>query len=193
MLGNGPSLNMSGLPKKNVIICNHFWRHSHYNEIENGFHIISDTNFLKAEDLNIFIKNINKSICIVCSTEVRKELIKCNVTATIMCINYSGSRPIWRNGVTEKDIKRRCQTGSTVIVDIGLPLVRALGVKKIRVLGVDFDYGSNLRSYAFDVTKSILAPDWYMERYWKKRALVSFDTWTEALETEGFQIIRCVV
>lgn len=192
MLGNGPSLNLSKLPIDTVIICNHFWRHDHYQKIQSGFHIISDENFLKASDIQKFIDEVNQSICIVCSTSVRKKLLQMNINARIICFNYTGSRPIWLFGVKEKDIKKKCQTGSTVIVDLGMPLIYALGVKKVRILGVDFDYGENHRSYAFNVKNSVLAPDWYMKKYWKKRAFQSYNHWVDLLCAEGFQVVRCI-
>lgn len=192
ILGNGGSLNKSNLPVKDVLICNHFWRHEHYALIESGHHLISDINFIHARDIHQFIENANPSISIVCSLAVRRELIKLGLTTPILGVNYSGTFPVWRHGVKSTNIFSICFTGSTVIVDIAFPLIKAFGACEVRVLGVDFDYGQNLRSYAFNVENSKLAPDWFMKEFWQYRASKSFDEWVGFLENQGVRITRCI-
>ena len=185
IIGNGPSINKYSLPKNNVIICNHFWKHRHYLQINEGFHIISDNRFLHAKNIKQFFNNINNKLIIVTTHYIRKKLLENKVFGPVIIpINYSSAFPIWIN---EKFIKKSilnkiCYTGSTVVADIGFPLVRYLDCKFLNLYGVDLNYGKSFRSYAFNTKGLTLAENYFMETVWKKRAPKSISLWLSYLK-----------
>ena len=186
LVGNSPCINEQTLPRSDLVICNHFWRHKHYATIKSGFHVISDTNFTKALDIHQFIQNNNKNIIIVCSNQVRHFLLANGLKNTVVLgCNYSGSWPLWSYGVRQSRIQKICQTGSTVIADLGLPLAYFLSVEELKIIGVTLNYGQNLRDYAFPVHNSILAPDDYMRKHFKHRASKSINAWCQFLSQKG--------
>lgn len=189
ILGNAPTINTIDIPISNIIVCNHFWRHPHYKKIKSGYHIISDYNFILAKDIHDFIENVNQNLIIVCSKKVRRALIKRGMAHVVLFgVHYSGSWPIWRYGVKKSQLNRICQTGSTVVADIGFPLAVFLNVKKISIKGVTLDYGPSYKDYAFSVENSVLASDFYMKNIFYDRASKSLMAWIEYFEEKGGRI-----
>ena len=93
LFGNGPSLNRHQLPVSNVIICNHFWRHPHYQKLRNGFHVVSDYNFVEAKDIHSFIEKQNDNLVFISTPKIISQLATRGYKGTAIEINYSGSKP----------------------------------------------------------------------------------------------------
>ena len=185
IIGNGPSISKYCLPKNNVIICNHFWIHSHYLKITEGFHIISDRRFLQAKNINKFFKNINNNLTIITTHYVRKKLLENKVYGPVIIpINYSSAFQIWenKNFIKKSIFNKICYTGSTVVADIGFPLVKYLNCNYLNIYGVDLNYGKSLKSYAFSSKGLKLADDYFMETIWKERAPKSIKLWINYLK-----------
>ena len=186
IIGNAPEINDIELPTTNVVICNHFWRHKHYHTIKHGFHVISDKNFCMASDIDNFIKHNNQNIVIVCSKYVRKFLLNNGLfEPVILGVNYSGAWPIWDFGVRDSRINKICQTGSTVVADLALPLADFLHVKEVNIIGVTLNYGDKLDRYAFPIHHSVVASPSYMKKHFVNRATKSINHWKTYLESKG--------
>ena len=191
VLGNGPSLNArASLPIYDVLVCNHFWRHPHYAEIKSGFHLISDPLFLKADDIERFFNGLNPNLVLLTSTEIRKWLLHFGVNdAVYMPVNYSGGYPNWEYDVKKSSILKQCYTGSTVICDLGFPVLSQLKPETVELIGVDLDYGKDLKAYAFSASNSVTAPDFYMKNIWPNRAPVSVQKWIYYFRQRGIDVI----
>ena len=67
----------------------------------------------------------------------------------------------WRSRVSR--INKICQTGSTVVADLALPLADFLHVKEVNIIGVTLNYGDKLDRYAFPIHHSVVASPSYMK------------------------------
>lgn len=191
IIANGPSLRfVEDLPKSDVVICNHFWRHHHYHKITCGIHVVSDKKFLLAKDIDEFIASPNFNVVVFTTKYIGAKLRQRGFKGALAFLNYSGSRPVWNKRFELKsDLSGILQTGSTVVADFALPIVKYGSAKRVHIVGMDLDYGCSGKDYGFDPSNSITEGSYFLKNFWPQLAKASVLRWIEHLEANGCIVV----